>query len=292
MIGSISKVQIRSNCLILYDQPEYFGSGNAKYLLNNRMQLEAAQKTAYTGKFSIGAMKRLARCIDLMVQSIEPKWIYNEVTKKRFKHRLSFVTLTVSQQENITAKDCYEKAFKHYLQWLRRTMKVNTYVWKAEIQKRGQIHYHITTPSFIPWQRIRDKWNNLQQQNGWTDDYYKLHGHYNPNSTDIHEVYKIKDISNYLKKEYCKAIQNDIGEGKCWDASDNLKGHKYFTVDETHQINLHISELMDRGIAQVEKLEQCMIVKFTNKPTTEILTLDKTILYNNFIDSIRKAPKE
>ena len=165
-----------------------------------------------------------------MCQSIKIRKIYNPVTQTIHPHRLSFITLTVSQKENLTARQVYKSCFEKFLRWLRQSQQVTTYVWKCEQQTRGQIHYHITTPSFIHYQYIRDKWNNLQRAAGYLTQYEKEHGHSNPNSTDIKEVKKIRNLSNYMIKEFCKSIQNPNTEGKIWDCSLNLKKYKYYSV--------------------------------------------------------------
>jgi hypothetical protein len=245
------------------------------------------QKKQYSGLLTAGTKKRLAKAIDLMVQSIKPQRIYSPVAMREITHRLSFITLTVSSQKNITAKEAYHKAFKHFIQWLRRTQKVTTYVWKAETQKRGQIHYHITTPSYIHYQEIKDKWNNLQRHAGWLKEYHAKKGHYNPNSTDIHEVRKVKDLSSYMIKEFCKTIQNKQTEGKIWDCSLNLKKHKYFRYQEFREDTLLISDLIDKGKADVIQLENCIVVKLKNCSPTEAMNLAQIHSYDEFLKSIR-----
>lgn len=278
------------------------------------------RNTAYNEDFSAGAKKRLTKSIDLLVQATKTTHIYNPVTKKKQRHRLSYITLTVSSKTIIPAKECHKKLLEPFLQWLRRTMKVTTYLWKVEFQKRNQTHYHITTPSFIPYQSIRDKWNNLQKQNGLTDDYYKEHGHYDPNSTDIHEVRKVTNMSSYLKKEYCKSIQNsqikvirteanykssNIKESpapliqnnyrqwkkqrsyKTWDCSLNLKKWKLYTTPATNSIHKAIIELADKGKLEMIDSDFCSIIKVKENQFTELLPIDVIHSYDQMINEIR-----
>jgi hypothetical protein len=170
---------------------------------------------------------------------------------------------------------------------MRRTVNATTYVWKAEVQQRGQIHYHITTPKYIHYRDIRDKWNSIQKTAGWLDDYTRLYGGEDPNSTDVHEVRHVKDLSNYLKKEYCKAIQNPVGEGKIWDCSKNLKKHKYYTINESQYHNETISELLDKEKVTALQLDKCLIIQMKKKHPTEILQLNEIQGYNEFLKMIR-----
>lgn len=122
--------------------------------------------------------------------------IFNNVTNKYVYHQLSFITLTVSSNENQTLDYCYTNLLKPFLRIMRNKHNLTTYIWKAEVQQRGQIHYHITTPLFIHYQIIKDVWNNIQRKLGLLDEFEKINGHSNPNSTDIHEVKHIKDLAS------------------------------------------------------------------------------------------------
>ena len=206
-------------------------------------------------------------------------------------HRLSFITLTISSQQNITASEGYKKAFVHFIQWLRRTKKVSTYVWKAEFQKRGQLHYHITTPSYIDYREIRQKWNALQKRAGWLNEYHNDYNSWDPNSTDIHEQKHIKNLSSYMIKEFIKSIQNQPTQGKIWDASQNLKKAKYYGFIESQLHNDLISELIEKNKVEVVRLEHCLIVRMMKQPTTSIMHLRNIQEYDNFLRDIRNYRK-
>lgn len=314
------RVQIRSNALILYDQPEYLytvGKRNLQAMLVNMME---AKKQAYSGEMRDGTKKRIARAIDLLVQISKSTYGYNEVTKRMQKHRLSFITLTISQFHDVSIRDAYEKCFVPFIQWLRRTKKVSSYVWKAELQQRGIIHYHITTPAWISYTEIRDKWNNLQRSAGYVAVYQarqmawhrngfkprpELFKHWplkkqkaaydvgmksqwqNPNSTDIHEVRKVNDLSGYLKKEFCKTIQGTMKRGKVWDCSRNLKHYKYYTVDETPYIENSISDLLEAGKVTPKCLDSCIVIEMKKEDITQIINMKQVIEYDTYLASIR-----
>lgn len=226
--------------------------------------MQAAQLRQYSGGMTGGARKRMTRAINLLSQAAKPKWIYNEITGRYQYHHLSFITLTVSCRRNISTREGYDNLLKPFLGWLRDTKGVKTYIWKLEFQERGQVHYHITLPDFIAYDEIRKTWNSLQRKAGLLDEYAKEHGHFNPNSTDVHSVKKKRNIASYLVKELAKVVdakrlkaqgmvnslvkageipedqkQRFIDEytgeelkadGKVWDCSNNLAGAVYFSI--------------------------------------------------------------
>lgn len=292
MLYTEQKIQIRHKSLILYDLPDYHSNCSRSSVQKRLLQIKEDKKKAYSGQLTPGSKKRLSKAIDLLCQTIKTKRVYSRILDREVPHRLSFITLTVSQHRNITAREVYDKAFKYFLQWMRKSQKVNTYVWKCEVQKRGQIHYHITTPSYIFYQDIRDKWNNLQRQNNWTDDYYKLKGHHNPNSTDIKEVRKVHNLSAYLIKEFCKTIQNPNTDGKIWDCSLNLKKWKYYTINENEQNHEIMSEMIDKDKVEPICTDHCIILKMKTANPIEVMNLKEVQGYDEYLQMIRTYKRE
>jgi hypothetical protein len=285
--AGIPLLQVRGSSILFYSEPVRAFTG-AKSIKRQKAMLQNRTK-AYSGGLSQGSRKRLAKAVTIMTQAVEPRWITNPCTGKLQYHRFAFITLTVSCAENITAREAYDKLFNHFLDWMTRTAAkktpaLKTYIWKAELQKRGQIHYHITTPGFLHWQEIRDKWNSLQRDAGLLEDYAKKNGHYNPNSTDIHDTRKVAAADRYMIKELCKTIsavqveaiaevnklvaagelspalaEEKVEEikaqkittiGKIWGCSEDLAGVSYFTIDVTRAHDRMIDEWIERGLAR------------------------------------------
>lgn len=220
--------------------------------------------------------------------SAKPRKLENPITGKTHTHRLSYITLTIPDEKPIlTPSEGYQKLLQHFIKWLRRNQYVKSYVWKAEYQTRGQLHYHITTPTFIHYQSIRDKWNNLIRENNLMKDYTKKTGSIDPNSTDIHEVYKIKNLASYLCKEFCKTIQNPVNtKGKLWDCSNNLSGAKYWTIDLTSKHQLLIDKILSEQKATEYTGDFFQFIKLKSLPAKNILTFNENILLTQFLNSI------
>lgn len=276
-LSSIPVMSIRDGYVLVYYEQLY-----ARRWANSAHQRERIiqiKNQAYSGDVTAGARKRMAKAVTLMSQVVKPEWIDNPVSNRRYLHRFSFVTLTVSNDVLLTAREGYDLLLQHFLQWLRRTKGVSLYVWKAEFQERGQLHYHLVFPNFIHYLEIRNKWNALQREAGLLDEYAMEHGHFNPNSTDIHETRDVKNMRAYIMKELGKAafvgklkataivdslikageipaskrasfIDDYTGDlvmdGKVWGCSTCLGAAKYYSV-----------ALTDRHIAVLDELCAC-----------------------------------
>lgn len=272
------QLQVRNNCLIHYYLPTVTpGKGKPAF-----------QEKAYSGKVTNGAKKRIMSAIDILLQITDRKRTYNPVTKKHFDFQCSFVTLTISTPESLASEFCYKYLMKPYLRKLR-TFGALSYIWKLEYQKDvdyngkakrygGQLHYHLATNLFVPWQKIRSTWNNLQRKARLLDSYAQKHKHFDPNSTDIHSMYKINDVGAYMAKYLSKSCPRTAG-GKVWDCSKNLK-RKRFAFTPTNQQDLQLRQLFNDSPDQVVELDRCTIFKVKNP--TQILNSSQYFNYQQW----------
>lgn len=261
----IPYLQVRKNALIYYELPAVHPPRN----------LSHSMRPAYSGTITTGSARRIRKSVDILLQKSPERIIYNSVTQKYHPFTLNFVTLTVSSGRNIGLDEGYNNLLKPYLRKLRSTGPIS-YIWKAEYQERGQLHYHLTTNRFIPWSSIRNNWNNLQRKNRYLDKYAQKHKHFDANSTDVHKVYKIKDVGAYLCKYLAKAESkmtkkgkgNTIvrSKGKIWDCSKDLKKDRFSFIPAFKHLD-RIDQLVHDGKAKKIEMERCTIFKMDN-PTS------------------------
>lgn len=263
-------VQVRHSALIFYRLP----------CQNHHSRKVQFTKPTYTGKSTTGQTKRIRRAVDLLLQISKPITIMNQITHTPEKHTLSFITLTISGKERkLTSKEGNKLLLAPWLLQMRRKSGMTTYIWKAEFQKNGQLHYHITTPTWIHYQVIKDSWNNILSANGFLTQYHIEHPGKMPNSTDVHKVYKIKNLQAYLIKYLSKVDQDGKNEGKIWDCSINLKENKLFSTIETNQLHKNLNG------KSITYFERCGIINL-DKPSDY---LPKTMLetYEKFLKHIQ-----
>lgn len=174
------------------------------------------------------AKKKLKRAIQLMVASSKEKEATNFKTGKLFKFKVNFVTLTLpGPQGTITDKQLKKECLDNFIKRIKRKLKLNNYIWRAERQKNGNLHFHMVTDTYLHYEKIRNDWNDCLNKFGFIDRFEAKHGHRNPNSTDVHAVWKVKNLTQYFVKYMSKGnSEGDIIEGKLWDCSAALKTKK------------------------------------------------------------------
>lgn len=114
------------------------------------------------------SIKGMTNAINWMFLFSEKKNIYSKkpfINNKgelqhNFKFRLAFITLTMPGEQVHSDEYIKKHMLQPFLYWLTRYYTAN-YVWKAETQLNGNIHFHITIDTFVHWRSIRAKWNSI-----------------------------------------------------------------------------------------------------------------------------------
>ena len=163
-----------------------------------------------TGKLSRKAKARMNNAINWMIYLSQGQTYYSKRTKQKHKLHINFITLTLSAAQFTDDKTVVNKMLKPFLRWMKQKGN-NLYVWRAETQHNGNIHFHITSNKFLHYESIRNKWNDIQRKTGYMKKYIESGGNENPNSTDVEGVkdkdllagYMVKYMGKAAKENYC-----------------------------------------------------------------------------------------
>lgn len=224
--------------------------------------------------------KTIKQRINTLVSLSENKQV--KLRKSSFTFKTNFITLTLpSLQRHTDIK--LKRQFAKFLDKLREKQQLNfrNYVWRAESQQNGNIHFHIVSDSFIGHRLLRRSWNRVLSTLGYISSYadkfrnmseqeyieyrctidsndtpivkfidaYKFGvktGWTQPNTTDIHRVDKIKNVGAYVAK-YC--AKNP--ELRCTDANDEGNDISYCNDEYTrmaYQNGIKRYDLKERRI--------------------------------------------
>jgi len=237
-VALVETLQLRSNSVVVYKKKVSYAP--VRQLANLNLKSNFKEAKTYSGNVTFHAQKRIRTAVQILNQTSSWKKVLNPTSNQMIDYRLVFITLTLSSPVKVDDRDAYKYCLKPMLRWMKDKLGVNSYIWKAELQQRGQIHYHLTCNQFVYWKTIRDQWNKLQKKAGYLDEFQKKYGHYNANSTDVHKVRNDGDIACYMEKYIAKAGKGGKVLGKVWDCSVNLKGKRLFETQFTpaHKRNI------------------------------------------------------
>lgn len=254
-------VKIESHGIWRYDYFEY----------PSKRQLEKNSKSFAEGKarvyslFGLKSRKRLAHTLENWVTTVDLASRIFHIRNVKPLNQHTFATLTLSSNQLHCDKEIKRKAFNYFLVYAKRKWHINNYIWKAEPQKNGNIHFHILLDRFIPYKELRIIWNKAQEQLQYITEFKKIHGHENPNSTDIHSLRKVKNISSYIIKYMKKDEAFRPICGHTWGRSDNMRELKGITIEEDYQTRKWIEKEVKENEAYQYQNEFCQINHLKNK---------------------------
>jgi hypothetical protein len=160
--------------------------------------------TEHEGRLSDKARKRLEIALQWLLYVSKPKRVRAADTGKQFSFKINFITLTLSAKQQHTDEEIKQTVLKNFIARLSKSHNLTNYIWRAEAQANGNIHFHLTTDVYVHYNEVRRIWNESQELLGYVSEYEKKWHNRNPNSTDIHSVKHVKQLAQYLSKYMAK----------------------------------------------------------------------------------------
>jgi len=246
-----------------------YGRYEGGFIGNDRTRAisdENLKNNNQNGEISKKARKKIENSINWLLFTTSKKKTFSESTGKFYNFKIMFVTLTLSSVQMHSDNFIKKEMFNQFMTECRQNYKTEKYLWRAETQKNGNIHFHIVFNKFIPWLWIKSTWNRIQNKHGYVDKFaanqyekykngfqfaknhpYKLSykkqyqnykngiagDWYKPNSTDVHSIKKIKNIARYLSK-YCTKNDDNLKPSELSDS--NNRYYKQSKTGEAREI--------------------------------------------------------
>lgn len=206
------------------------------------------------GKVSTIAQRKMKKAMEYLLLIANEKRAQSRHTGRHVAFKIAFITLTLPSKQIHSDNDLKSKLLNQFLIEVKKRHKVKNYIWRAEKQKNGNLHFHVLVDKFVPWSELRDLWNRICNKLGYVDRYRaEMQKHHSegfklrqdllnqwsekdqykaylagkktdwnsPNSTDVHSIRKVINIKAYMVKYLTKdeAVDPDTGE----ISNDNLK---------------------------------------------------------------------
>ena len=239
------------------------------------------------GLISPIAKKKIERALDYLLTISKDQQVQHTSTLKRVNFKICFITLTLPSKQIHSDNEIKSTCLNSFLLEIQKYYKVQNYLWRAEKQGNGNIHFHIITDKFIPWSEMRTRWNRITEKLGYVSRYRaellkwhkegfkvrkdllknwsyknqirayesgKANDYNNPNSTDIHSVRKIGNIKAYISKYVTK---NPLGITQLSDEEKNkilVKGRIWSSSQALSNITGSIIDIDSHTQAEIERI--------------------------------------
>lgn len=201
-------------------------------------------------------VKRMTNALVYLLESSSKKRVFQKKNNQWFSFRNTFVTLTIPGDQKHTDADFHRLVFKPFMRFWKKREPGLLYVWKAEVQKRGSLHYHLVTNAFWHWKKLRNAWNYYCYKAGYTNSD-------NANSTDVHSLKGINDTAAYMLKYMTKSEAGKRKlEMKSWDCSIALKRVKNIIIELPCDIIKEECRILHQKFKSTKRYLYCIVQTF------------------------------
>ena len=213
------------------------------------------------GNMSASSRKRLRDKINWLCALSARRRVRVDRRSKEFDFKISFVTLTLPAVQVHSHSVIKSKCLNLFLTNIREKFGVKNYVWKAELQKNGNVHFHLTFDKFIHYMQLRKYWNMAIGKLGYVASYREKHKAlsfeayckmynyssvegrarakkaYNygvstnwtsPNTTDVKSVKNVDNLAAYLSKYLAKPLSGKNSTPEQIKSAKKWKGRTWF----------------------------------------------------------------
>lgn len=248
-------ISVHPNKVSVYTQYEGFSRRNNEDLNHWAMP----KHNFHANKISEQSRRKMSKAIDYLVYMATDRKVQANSHGKFVNFKVSFITLTLSSTQIHTDNEIKKYCLNQFIIEAKRKWNVHRYIWRAEKQGNGNIHFHIITDRFIPWSEVRNTWNRIQNKLGYVDRYRsqikafhaggfqvreellknwsyknqlkaykegKANDFSNPNSTDIHSLRLINDAKAYMMKYMVKDQQRNHSQVSAKSINYEMHGVK------------------------------------------------------------------
>lgn len=226
------KLKISGNKFVQYNH--YHGPRNLEKLRQRMATLDRSQ-TPYSS-FSAGSRKRLKESLNKWIDTVTYASELLKIKSVLPIKRHTFITLTLSSPQVHCDKFIKREILNKFLINAKNNYNAKNFIWKAELQNNSNIHFHILSEAHVPHEQLRKDWNRFQESHGYVSRSNNFQNNSNPNSTDIHALQKIRNVSAYVGKYMSKESTLRPICGHTWGRSDGIDRLKPFSFYESLEV--------------------------------------------------------
>lgn len=201
----------------------------------NLLQNQDEQK-GYNGEISKRTKAKIQTLMQnwLLAGKVADKNGYKQ-KKGNTKITATFCTVTLPKAQAHTDQELRRRALNGLLQALKRYVGMKNYIYVSELQKNGNIHFHIIIDIKLNKWKLRNLWRKQMYLLGYLDTYAKHEAgqkYIATQADQINDVTKVgKYISKYMAKTNSVVQQGKKLEGRLWGMSDGVREYQGVVMD-------------------------------------------------------------
>lgn len=247
----IVKYWDKRNENIIVDQKE-----KKKSIISEKSKINLNKGFKRNTELSLNSKKEIIKRIKWINEIGEIK---NYKTKKGdiIQYKTSMITLTIPKKVENTPKEITKIVLGNFITLMRKTQGMNNYLWKLELQKNGNVHYHLISDVEIDFFYIKKIWNNSLNILGIIDEYSKEKI---KKGFKKYEIERIEEFKKYKKIGKLSPNQVKTEIKRTWEIGQKTKWREPNTVNVKRiQLDYNIAGYIAKYISKNEEEKEELI---------------------------------
>lgn len=216
---------INKKVIVLPDYHDKVGKTESK--VRNMLNV---RKMAWQGKMSNISKSKVERILDTWYKINETHNKTIQGKNSLFEKRFVMITLTLPSKQTISDKEIKSKYLAKFLQLLIQKEDVKNYIWRAESQVNGNIHFHIVIDKYVPYPILYSYWLSCLKNSQMLIEFYEKFPNVKPPFLNVKGQAQMQNPVSYITKYISKEENVRKIEGAVWRCSYSLSRLKPFEI--------------------------------------------------------------
>lgn len=213
------RVALRSKAMFVYRSKD---KGTGRNSVQDTSKAQLAKK--YTAKgLSATAKKDIRRRVDNWEHAViasQQMWSKGRERRRRY---FVLITLTLCAKQTEDDKTIKRRYLNVWLQNLERVHKGINWLWVAECQHNGNIHFHVVVDRWVAFEWIKHTWNRVMSNGDMVERYRARFHKDDPPSVNVKGQKAMGNPAAYITKYLTGEKKVRDMDGRCWGCCDRLR---------------------------------------------------------------------
>lgn len=231
---------------------------------HNRILSESQKKVLkdkkYKGEVTPRIRKKIIQTLQNWYDTATALNEQHEAVGIKGRRKVILLTLTLSSAQKHDDKYIKRHLFNHFMAYILKKKPETNYLWKAEKQKNGNLHFHIFLDNYFDKAWIQKTWNHVQSLHNYHPCIDLDSNDLGAPSTRIEALYSKNDAMAYAAKYVAKEEGEQKISGRVWGCSKSLKALKPVIYKVTlSDIEKHFGDIVTEN-SKIVGFEKCFII--------------------------------
>lgn len=216
---SIMYAALRNKSIYLY-RPKQGGTGAKSVSDKSKQNLRLKYTAGGLSNTAKNDIRRIVQNWQWAVLASQKLWSKGRERRRRY---LVLITLTLPAKQTDTDNEIKRRYLNVWLQNLERVHKGINWLWVAECQQNGNIHFHVIVDRYVQFEWIRRTWNRVMGNGDYIKRFKAKFGEKQAPSVNVKGQNDMHNPARYITKyltgdKYVRDIQ-----GRKWGCCDRLR---------------------------------------------------------------------